>query len=170
MTREHRAAPFPAVAPRLSLRLPTQQPSICAADTASDSYPLRIFMHIRANHVFHNAFVFNWMQVAANASLGAISLSFNTLRTLLSFSKDQAPYFHGFARSLFALLHKSENQLLCFHARARSFVNMWGWRAPALCCPPRRPRKQYPQPTGGTFCLPPAQFSGTLRRYPGGTR
>jgi hypothetical protein len=180
MTLEYRPpAPFPAVAPRLSPRLPAQQPPIRVADPPSNSHSLCIFTQIRANSVFDNAFALNWMQVPANASLCAMPLDLNTLCTLLSSSKEQASCFHGLARSSSALLPKSENQLLCFQPRARSFVDMWGWRAPELRYPPHRPPKQHQQPARSMFCLPSAQFSGTLprpspprggrKRDPGGT-
>jgi hypothetical protein len=174
MSLEHRPARF------LSLRFPTQAPSVCDVYTASKPHPLRIFMRSRANFDNDNARVLNWIQIAANAPLGATWRNFSKLRTLLPSPKEQVPYCHRLAHSSFALSHKSENQLLCFHAGAHSFVNMWGWRAPELRYPPRRARNQYLQPARSMFCLPSPQFSGTLprpspprggrKRDPGGTR
>jgi hypothetical protein len=48
------------------------------------------------------------------------------LRTLFSLLIRQLFYFQSFANSCRALFHKSENQALCFHARAHDFVDMWG--------------------------------------------
>jgi hypothetical protein len=84
-------------------------------------------MQIRANSAFHNTFVFNWMQTAENVTILAKWLCFKILRILLPFSNDQTPYFHALAQDCVALLHKSENQLLCFQARAHDFVDIGGW-------------------------------------------
>ena len=120
MTLE-RCSPAP-----FSAAVPGAQPSICATDGASTPLLLCIFMHIRANVVFHNAFALRRMQTSENAAILTKRLFFRTLRTLCSRAIFQLPYFHWFADSCFALLRKSENQLLCFHARAHDFVDMWG--------------------------------------------
>jgi hypothetical protein len=48
-------------------------------------------------------------------------------------TKVESSHFQSLPPSSWALLHKSENQLLCFHARAHDSVDMWGVAFPDYC-------------------------------------
>ncbi len=128
MTLEHRSCPTPfsAAAPRPSLRHPARHPSICAANTVSNSLLLCIFTQMSADSAFDNAPVLNGMHISKNMRIAVKVLFFSMLRTLFALSIRQLSYCQSFAHSCFTLLHKSEDQVFYFHSRAHSFVKYIG--------------------------------------------
>ena len=166
MSLEHRPrpAPFSAAVPRPSPRPLVRQPPVCAINTASNSLLLCIFMHIRANSASNNAFVFNWTQTPASVAIFTKSLLVSTSRLLSSSVGRQALRFHSLARSWirsFACVQMSTPLFSC--ACALFVKNLWG----SLF------RKNLNTGVGSTwsprnigwallFCVPSAQFSGTL--------
>jgi hypothetical protein len=128
VTLEHRSRPsaFSAAVPR-SFSSPCVLPqSNCAAGPVFSSHLLSVSVQIRTDAVFHNAFVLNGMQISEDRAVILKVIIFSELRTLFSVSIFQSFSFHHLADSCCTLLHENENQLLCFHARAHDFVDMWG--------------------------------------------
>ncbi len=126
VTLEHRSReiPFSAAAPRSS---GAPALAIRATDAVSNSLSLCVFTQMSADSAFDNAPVLKGMHISENRGIGVKVLFFSALRTLFAVVSRQLYYFQSLADSCLTLLHKSEDQVPCFHVRAHDFVDIGGW-------------------------------------------